>query len=88
MRRPARMGNPCDKIFPMRERIFLDFAREIRDFSDSFFEKTRPISSQSYYTSTIISTIFEIAESLDEKWKWILFSVVGKDSTHKKKDYG
>jgi hypothetical protein len=42
-----------------------------------------PIRCDSKYSSRVISTIFEVSESLDEKWERIFLTIVSKYSTHR-----
>jgi hypothetical protein len=63
--------------------IFLYASREVRDLTDCLLEKKMPISRNSKYTCRVISSIFEVTESLDEEWDRVLFSVVGEYSAHR-----
>lgn len=63
--------------------IFLYASREVRDLADCLLEKKMPISRNSKYTCRVISTIFEVTQSLDEEWNRILSAIVGEYSAHR-----
>lgn len=81
--RPASMCDTRD-IGLRRIRISLDLGREVRYLSDGFLEEKFPIPRNCEHSSAIVSAIFEITKSLDEKWNRIFRAIVGKYSAHRR----
>lgn len=79
--RPASM---CDtrNIRFRRIGISLDLGREVRYLPDGFLEEKITSGRNGEHSSTIVTTIFEVTESLDEKGDRIFRAIVGKYSAH------